>query len=322
MPCLRSIVGTAPFPKLTAVEARARGVRPPRPPGLADRQWRVLREGLCWARDLRPASVQEWLHRFGLGAAAPRLPPLTALRDAPAPRENAGVRPAAIIALFAVLAAGGFLAVTNYDLLARLVTPAAHVVNRREPPSPIVESAAAPRANPTPPPPTADRSTVAEPPPTADRSAVAEPPPTADRSAVAEPPPTPSRSAAAAPARPSTGATATRSGNAGPIRIEMAADTVDVEPSETGGSRHGPAQRQPEWRRKLCVVDGIRHGQARPRLHTRGTECRTHRGRPRQNHFEYPGSKYATRKSKSFFVAIGRNDSAAVPRLVSETSPW
>jgi serine/threonine protein kinase len=285
--CLAYVLlsGQHPFPGLTAVEARAQGVRPPRPPGLAGRQWRVLGEGLCWARDLRPANVQKWLDRFGLGAAAPRLPPLTELRNAPAPRDRAGVRPAAIIALFAVLAAGGYLAVRNYDSLARLITPAAPVVNRQESPSPIVESTAAPRANPTPPPATDGRS-------------------------IAEPPQTPSPGAAAAPARPSTGGTATRTENAGPIRIEMAADTVDVEPSE-------PAARVVVRRR------GNLNGDASFMWWTESGTAKPGRDFtpvvPSVEHIADGSGKITLNipvlttphgKSKSFFVVIDRNDSS------------
>jgi hypothetical protein len=200
--------GQHPFPRLTAVEACTQRVRPPRPPGLTGRQWRNLREGLRWERDRRPANVREWLDRFGLGAAAPHLPGLTALTNALPSRNNTGARAAAVIALFAVLAGGGYLALRNHASLARRVTSATPVVTRQEPPPPIVESAPVPRVNPAPPPASAARSTAAA------------------------PPPTPSPGAAAAPDRPSASATSTRTGNAGPGRIEMAADTVDVEPSD------------------------------------------------------------------------------------------
>jgi len=308
--------GQHPFPRLTAVEARAQRVRPRCPPGLTGRQWQVLREGLRWERDRRPADVQKWLDRFGLAAAAPHLPPLTALMNAPAPRKRRGVLAAAVVAMLAVLAAGGYWAVTNYDSLARLVKPTTPVVTQQESPPPNTESAPAPRANPTPAPtatarkatgakatgakaaapkatapmgaattattPTATAPAVAAPiataptgaattaiTPTAAAPAVAAPiataptgaattatapeaaapmatapmaaAPTPATTAVATataptgavpPTPTPSPGGATAPARPSTGETSARAGNAGPIRIEMAADTVDVEPSD------------------------------------------------------------------------------------------
>jgi serine/threonine protein kinase len=332
--------GQHPFPRLTAVEARAQRVRPPRPTGLTGRQWQVLREGLRWERDRRPADVQKWLDRFGLAAAAPHLPPLNALMNAQAPRKTGGVRAAAAITVLAVLAAGGYWAATHYDSLARLVKPATPVVAQQESPPPNTESAPAPRANPTPAPtatarkavaakatgakaaaptapapaatastgaattattptaaaptapapaatastgaattaitPTAAAPTAPAPAATASRSAAttattptaAAPAAIASRSAAptattpaaaapmattstasaptvaastvvataptvpASPSPTPGPGAATAPARPSTGETSVRAGNAGPIRVEMASDTVDVEPSD------------------------------------------------------------------------------------------
>src|SRR5258708_3150156 len=71
--------GQHPFPSFTAVEPRAQRVRPPRPPGLTARQWQVLREGLRWERDRRPADVQKWLERLRLPAHAPQRPPLSSL---------------------------------------------------------------------------------------------------------------------------------------------------------------------------------------------------------------------------------------------------
>ena len=66
--------GKHPFPKRTAVEACAQRLRPARPPRITNQQWRVLREGLRWERDRRPSDVQQWLDRFDLAGAAPRLP--------------------------------------------------------------------------------------------------------------------------------------------------------------------------------------------------------------------------------------------------------
>src|SRR6266851_3920624 len=150
--------GQHPFPRLTAIEARVQRLRPSRPPGLTGRQWQVLREGLRWERERRPADVQKWLDRFGLAAAAPHLPPLNALMNAPAPRKTGGVRAVAAIAVLAVLAAGGYWSVIHYDSLMRLVKPATPVATQQESPPPDSESAPAPRAVPTPAPKGAARS--------------------------------------------------------------------------------------------------------------------------------------------------------------------
>lgn len=218
------LAGQHPFPGRTSIEARARRVRPSRPSELTGRQWRILREGLRWERDRRPADVQKWLDRFGLAAAAPRLPPLPTLMDAPAPR-NYGIAPtAAVIALLALLAAGGYWAATNYDSLARIFMPPTPVVTQEAPPPSMAEPAPAPRANPTPAPAAAAPASTA--PASAARTAAAPVPVPA-----APPPSKPGpRTAAITPAP--TSETSARAANAGPVRVEMAADTVDVEPSD------------------------------------------------------------------------------------------
>jgi serine/threonine protein kinase len=267
------LAGQHPFPGRTAVEARARRVHPSRPTGLTGRQWRVLREGLRWERDRRPSDVQKWLDRFGLADAAPRLPPLPALMEAPPPRKGGFAATAAVIALMVLLAAGGYWAVTNYDSLARIFTPPAPVVTQEAPPPPMVESAPAPREIPSPAPritrpqasppkatsptpttptstgraasaPTSAASTAAAPTsaastaaaPTSAASTAAAPTTTA-RTATAPVPAAPPTStagprAAATTTRPPTSETSARAANAGPVRVEMAADTADVEPSD------------------------------------------------------------------------------------------
>src|SRR6266404_1143767 len=282
--------GQHPFPRLTAIEARVQRLRPSRPPRLTGRQWQVLREGLRWERERRPADVQKWLDRFGLAGAAPHLPPLNALMNAPAPRKTGGARAAAAIAVLAVLAAGGYWSVTHYDSLVRLVKPATPVATQQESPPPDSESAPAPRAVPTPAPKGAARSAAARSaaarsaatrsaaapsaaaPSAAARSAAtrsaaapsaaapsaaapsaaapsAAAPSAAAPSAAAPRSATTGAGAATAPARPSAGETSVRAGNAGPIRVEMVSDTVDVAPSDQAaritvrrrGNVHGDA---------------------------------------------------------------------------------
>jgi serine/threonine protein kinase len=251
--------GQHPFPNRTAVEARAKRVRPARPPGLTGQQWRILREGLRWERDRRPADVQKWLERFDLAAAAPRLPPLAALVDAPSPRNHRVMLTAAVIALLTLLAAGGYWAVTNYESLAARLTPAAPAVQQAPvpeitPPPEASESAPATRANPS------TGSTASVPRSTASKSAAptsiapavtapaaAVPGATAPTATAAPPAATPRPRAAAA--GPSTGEAPARAEAAGPIRVEMAADTVDVEPADQAarvivrrrGNLHGDA---------------------------------------------------------------------------------
>ena len=104
--------GQHPFPKLTAVQAREQRLRLARPSGLSGRQWRVLKEGLLWERDRRPADVQQWLTRFGMGAAAPHIPPLATLVNAPAPKKRQAALAAAILGAV-LLAAGGYWIMTD-----------------------------------------------------------------------------------------------------------------------------------------------------------------------------------------------------------------
>jgi serine/threonine protein kinase len=237
--------GQHPFPKRTAVEAYAQRVRPPRPPGLTDQQWRVLRDGLQWERERRPADVQKWLDRFAF-ASAPRLPPLPALENAPLPRKRRVLLAAPAIAIIALLAAGGYWAVTHYDSRERLVAPATQAVTDETPPPSITRSAPAPRANPTTAPEATAPVTTTAPvaPATAAMATAIAPIP------AAPPTPTPSPRAATA-ARPATATSeaSARAANAGPIRIEMVADTVDVQAAEQTarvtvrrrGSLHGDA---------------------------------------------------------------------------------
>ena len=394
--------GQHPFPRLTAVEARAQRVRPPRPPGLTARQWQVLREGLRWERDRRPADVQKWLDRFGLAADAPHLPPLTALMNAPAPRKSGGVRAAAVVVLFAVLAAGGYWLATNYDSLARLVKPATPLAAQHELPPINAESAPAPPANPIPAPaatarkattakatgvkatapratpptggalttaapaaaapstttpsvaapraaaPTVSAPTAAAPSttspavaaptvtapstttpsgpapaaaapstttPSAATATVAAPTaiaPTATAATAAAPPtPTPSPGAATAPARHSTSETSARAGNAGPIRIEMAADTVDVEASDQAahitvrrrGNLHGDASFT-WWTESGTAKPGRDFAPAIPSVE----HIPDGRGSVTLN---IPILSTPRGKSKSFYVVIDRTESGA-----------
>jgi hypothetical protein len=278
--------GQHPFPNRTAVEARAKRVRPTRPPGLTGQQWRVLREGLRWERDRRPADVQQWLDRFDLGAAAPRLPPLPSLVDTPPSRNRRVMLAAAVIAMLALLAAGGYWAVTNYDSLAARLMPAPSATQQTPPPETTpppeaTESAPAARLNPstgstastltpstptssTPTPSTSTPSTSTAPVPTASAprsTALKSAAPAATAPAAAAPGATTPTAAAAAPAAvtpgprvatagaPSTGDAPARAEGAWPIRVEMAADTVDVEPTDQAarvmvrrrGNIHGDA---------------------------------------------------------------------------------
>jgi len=73
------LTGRHPFQGQTAAAARARRLRPRAPRGLPAAQWRVLRAGLEWNRERRPADMRNWLAQWDFRAAKPRLPALATL---------------------------------------------------------------------------------------------------------------------------------------------------------------------------------------------------------------------------------------------------
>jgi serine/threonine protein kinase len=240
--CLTYVLlsGRHPFPNRTAVEARAQRLRPRRPVGLGGHQWRVLREGLRWERDRRPSDVRQWLIRFNLAGAAPRLPALPVLVNAPPPRKPNGLLATAAITLLALLAAGGLWAMTDYDSFESHVSAWRGsllsafdngVTTPEAPPPPALNP-----PTPAPTPPTRnERESVAKPSPPISRVAPAPQSAAAAPAAapVTAPAPAASPGSGAAAARAAASEAAARAANAGPMRIEMAAATVDVQPGET-----------------------------------------------------------------------------------------
>jgi serine/threonine protein kinase len=299
--------GRHPFPDRTAIEACAQGLRPSRPPGLTRRQWRVLQEGLHWEREQRPSGVQKWQERFEFTAAAPRLPPLPALVNAPPPRKRRAALAAALIVMFALLAGGGYWAVTDYDSLAHHVmgwirqarsaldgagtSPAAPgpEVTHPAPPGAASRAAPVPRANPTP-------------------SPIPQAQPTS-----------PDAVSRAAPTRPSTAQTSARSGHAGPIRIEMAADTIDVPAADMAA--HVAVHRTGNLRGEASFTWWTESGTAKP-----GREFAPMM--PRVEHIadgssgvtlSIPVSGAPRTQSKSFYVVIDRIESGTAlgPRTLT-----
>jgi hypothetical protein len=235
-------------------------VRPRRPPGLAGPQWRALREGLRWDRDRRPADLRQWLNRFDLRGAAARLPALPELVKLPVARKRSLGRAAAAVIILALLAAAGYWAVEDYDSLASRVAtwtrqarfaldsagslpaapePALAQQTTLPPNPPITQAAPA-----TPPPIPMAVAPKAAPMAVAPRAAPMAVAPVAAAPTVAAPtvtsptaatPPilTSGRGAAAAAPASTDASSAHAAAYAGPIRVEMAADTVDVQAAET-----------------------------------------------------------------------------------------
>jgi serine/threonine protein kinase len=349
--------GEHPFPNRTATEARAKRVRPSRPPGLTGQQWRVLREGLRWERERRPADVQKWLDRFNLAAAAPHLPHLPELVDAPPPRKHGVVLAAVLITVFALIAAGGYWVATNYDSLAARFTPATPAVTQAPPPeiappsemsgsapapratptpAPSVSapapratpapapsvSAAAPRAIPTPAPsvsaPTNSTSPMASAPntmaagPTAGAPAATAPAATAPpaNAPAAAPPAASPRPRAAAASPPSPGRP---TDNAGPVRVEMVADTVDVPPDDQAarvtvrrrGSLHGDASFR-WWTESGTAKPGRDFTPVIPRVEHIADGSGS-------INLTIPVLSTPRGKSKSFYVVIDQTESGGTP---------
>ncbi len=320
--------GRHPFPGRTALDARAQRLRPRRPPGIAGGQWRVLREGLRWERDQRPSDVNKWLDRFDLAGAAPRLPLLPVLVNAPPPRSPSGLLTTAVVTLVALIAAAGFWAVADYDSFARNVLGGMDRAPSALDHTGQVPGAGAPAgaANPTPPA-SGVRDRVSQAAPNVTREAPATPPvprsnpapsPHAGAPSTAAPapgaatPPTPGTRPA--PASPPSAAevSAARAGSpAWPIRIEMAADTVEVQSAET--TAHVIVRRRGSIRGDASFTWWTESGTAKPGQDFAAVT-------PRVEHIEdgsggvnlsIPVTGMPRSKPKSFYVVIDRTEGGA-----------
>jgi len=109
--------GSHPFPKSTAIEARAAKLRLRRPANLSGRQWQALRSALRWDRDNRPADVQQWLSDLDLSGAAKRLAPLNDLLEPPGAKQSTSGRAAAIAAGVALLLFAAYWVISHRDML-------------------------------------------------------------------------------------------------------------------------------------------------------------------------------------------------------------
>ena len=297
--------GRHPFPNRTAVEACAQRLRPPRPPGITSQQWRILREGLRWERDQRPADIQQWLDRFDLAGAAPRLPNLPLLVKTPPPSKLNFKRAAAGILAAALLAAVGFWAVRNYDSLQQQVAEWNGRARSAVEDASKLPAVPAPVAVPAPPP---EAAPAPPPPPPASRANSALSQLTAAPIPAATPAATP-RSRSAAVARPSAGDASAHGGNAGPSRIELASDTVDVQAPDTTativvhrkGNLHGDADFT-WWTESGTAKPGQDFAAVTPRLGRIGDGGAN-------ISLTIPVSGAPRTKPKSFYVVIDRTDS-------------
>jgi eukaryotic-like serine/threonine-protein kinase len=301
--------GEHPFPNRTAIEARTQRLRPRRPRGLTGPQWRALREGLHWERERRPADVRLWVDRLGLNGAAPRLPALSVLSDVPAPRKSRALLAAAAIVAIAVLTAGGYWVATNQDAVARTF---AGWRNLAEPAAPASSSESASSSLPAASGPAAASSSPAvsspAPAPPAVPIVAAAPPAHLAPAPSTTPPPATTRTTA-----PSTSqadhAAAIRAGTAGPIRIEMAADTVEVREGDATahvsvrrrGNIHGEATFK-WWTESGTAKPGDDFVPILPRV------ASIEDGRANVS-LDIPVSANPRTQSKSFYVVIDQSES-------------
>jgi serine/threonine protein kinase len=262
--------GEHPFSKKTAIEARQANLSPRRPPNLTSRQWQALRAGLRWKREDRPANAQQWLERLDLRGAAKHLAPITDLLEPPHRKEPKSVFGMAAVVGVILLLAGAFWIISNRSALPQLdsspPTPDA-------PSAAATSADSAPIAHSTPPPALHDtpasRAPASRAPASHDTPAVApasRAPASHDTPAVAPasrapashdtpalapaprapaahdtPAVAPASRAPAAPAAPSAAAKSAATpaasppagASAGPSKIEMVTDTIDVPAAES-----------------------------------------------------------------------------------------
>jgi serine/threonine protein kinase len=307
--------GQHPFPQRSAIEARGQRLRPSRPSGLTGQQWRVLREGLRWERDRRPPEVQPWLDRFGVSGAAPRLPSLPTLLNVPAPPKYKLGSAIAVVMLFALLLGGGYWAVTNYDWLSQQIAGWTSQAKSAFDRSDAVPSPAPSAVNDRTPPPA-----TTQPAPAAAIQAAPAPRVAAAPAPIVAPAPQPTpttHTKVAPPVRPPVAEASPRAANAGPIRVELAADTVDVQSGDT--TAHVIVGRRGNLHGDASFTWWTESGTAKPGQDFSAVT-------PRAEHFadgsgsislSIPVSGAPRTQPKSFYVVIDRTDSG--PALGART---
>jgi serine/threonine protein kinase len=103
------LAGKRPFGDRTAVEARDQRLKPARPAGLTRGEWLALRSGLTFDREQRPAEVASWAKAFEQMETAPHLPALPSMvRASTAARRSPRVALLLVVVL-ALLAAGWWM---------------------------------------------------------------------------------------------------------------------------------------------------------------------------------------------------------------------
>jgi serine/threonine protein kinase len=312
------LCGEHPFSKKTAIEARTARVSPRRPPNLANQQWQALRAGLRWEREDRPADMEQWLEQLNLGGAAKHVAPVAELLEPPPRKKRKSPFSKAVLAAVVLLLAGGYWLSSQFGILPRVdggvpirtpdensppnTAPSAAARPADSTPSSLTERSPPPVAHAAPPVAHAAPPIAHAAPPVAN---AAPPLPPAHNAPAAAPPAT-TPSAATAHVVPSGGVTA------GPSKIELAADTLDVAAAESSaqvtvqrkGSLRG-ATSFTWWTESGTAKPGIDFSAAVPQLANIGD------GKSSIS-LSIPVSNAPRVQSKSFYVVIEQSEGGAV----------
>jgi hypothetical protein len=115
------IAGKHPFQRLRSTEARDLGMRPLRPRGVTNQQWRSLQLGLSWYRESRSLLVREWLAKLGLAPIAKRLPPPHALDTVHTPQSSSYAVPPVALLMSLIATLGLWIAFSHASFDMKLI---------------------------------------------------------------------------------------------------------------------------------------------------------------------------------------------------------
>jgi serine/threonine protein kinase len=326
--------GEHPFSRKTAIEARQANLSPRRPPNLTSRQWQALRAGLRWKREDRPANAQQWLERFDLRGAAKHLAPMADLLEPPHRKQPKSVFGMAVVVGVILLLAGAFWIISNRSALPQLdssppLQDAASAAATSADSAPKAHSTPAPALHDTPSAAPASRVPASRAPAVAPSSRApavapaaasnsaatlpAATPPAAPKSAATLPaatPPAASKSAAT-PSATTPSASPPAGVSAGPSKIEMVTDTIDVPATESLAQvsvrRKGSLRGETNftwWTESGTAKPGIDFLPVVPKLASIGD------GKSDLT-LDIPLSKAPRTLSKSFYVVIDKSEGGA-----------
>jgi serine/threonine protein kinase len=278
--------GEHPFSKKTAIEARQANLSLRRPPKVTNRQWQALRAGLRWEREDRPANVQEWLERLDLRGAAKRLAPIGDLLEPPPRKESKSFFAMTVAVGIALLLGGAYWMISQRSVLPQ-VDGSPPI--RADVPSPNQAASSGPAAS-------TDTAPLARSTPT---PALHDTPVAAPHAATT--------SAATPSVSPLAGVTA------GPSKIEMAADTVDVPAAESVAQVS--VRRKGSLRGETNFTWWTESGTAKPGIDFSAVvPQRAFIGDGKSGiSLSIPLSKAPRTQSKSFYVVIDQSEGGAAP---------